>query len=131
MEKSEKMEGKEENKKEEKTILKDNDGEVDAQDESRIVSTRLIALFIVGALVGITLKTHAIQTITMGFEDYKLGKYKSDFGLSVDEEQQEEDTLEPEVEEEPETGEMQDTEGEAEVEIESENDEEVLPDTQE
>jgi len=60
------------------------------EEEGKLLNTRLIALFVIGILIGITLKTHAVKSITMGFEDYKLSKYSNDFGLDeaiLDEEQ--------------------------------------------
>lgn len=74
-----------------------NDGQHDLSknkqqedQEGRIISTKLIVLFIVGALIGITLKTHAIRTITMGFDDYKLQNFKDDF-LSADDQKEQKD----------------------------------------
>lgn len=98
MEHLEGVEGEGKDKKEESSV---EEGNVDAEvkKENRLLDTRLIALFIIGALVGITLKTHAIQNITMGFEDYKLQNLKSDFGLSPGEEEL--------VEEEQTTGEAE------------------------
>ncbi len=51
------------------------------EESKQTTSTRLIALFVIGVLIGITIKTHAIQKITMGFDDYKIHKLKSDFDL--------------------------------------------------
>ena len=81
--------------------------EEENQDEGKILNTKLVALFIIGALVGITLKTHALQTLTMGFEDYKLQKFKSDFGLPAKIEEQgapTEEELEPESGQTPDSG---------------------------
>ncbi|MEA1925703.1 MAG: hypothetical protein U9M90_00450 [Patescibacteria group bacterium] len=51
------------------------------KESKRTISTRLIALFVIGVLIGITLKTHAVQKVTMGFDDYRIHNLKSDFDL--------------------------------------------------
>ena len=110
MDKNELEEGKSEHnsqedafgKKVEKKLKKE---EINAEEfnesikEGRILNTRLIALFVIGALIGITLKTHAVRTITMGFEDYKLARYADDFELEVAEEESAEEQEEVEQDE--------------------------------
>lgn len=112
MENNEFKEGNEKSEVEEKKISSEDFNEI---SEGRILNTRLIALFVIGALIGITLKTHAVRTLTMGFEDYKLTKYSSDFNVEEGLEDEDE-VLEEEVVED--SGEAEKLE-EAEVEVES------------
>lgn len=42
---------------------------------------RAILLIIIGFLIGISLKAQAIKTLTIGYDDYRLAKLKSDFQL--------------------------------------------------
>ncbi len=39
-------------------------------------------MFVLGILIGVTLKTQALKTITMGFDDYRLKDTKHDFNLT-------------------------------------------------
>lgn len=39
---------------------------------------RLAAIFIVGFMIGIALKTQALNSITVGYEDYKKSQYQDD-----------------------------------------------------
>lgn len=57
------------------------EGKIVNKENKPAISTRLIALFVIGVLIGITLKTHAIQRITMGFDDYRIHNLRSDFDL--------------------------------------------------
>lgn len=49
-----------------------------------LFNARLIALFVLGVLIGITVKTQASKTITMGYDDYKLKNTKQGFDLSAE-----------------------------------------------
>ena len=49
---------------------------------SSIFDTRLIALFVLGILIGVTVKTQASKTITMGYDDYRLENTKQEFDLT-------------------------------------------------
>jgi len=97
MEHNEFTEGNEKSEVEEKKLSSEDFSEI---SEGRILNTRLIALFVIGALIGITLKTHAVRTLTMGFEDYKLAKYSSDYNVEDElesEEEAEEEALEDNI----------------------------------
>ena len=43
--------------------------------------SRLVFLFILGAILGISLKNIAAEKFTMGYDDYKLKSLKSDYSL--------------------------------------------------
>lgn len=63
---------------------------------------RLVALFVLGILIGVTVKTQALRTVTMGFDDYRLKETKHDFNLTQKQAQEnkpEEETADPEQEE--------------------------------
>lgn len=102
---------------ENKTALEEQKGqaEIEQKEEgkkkrfSKHIDTRMIALFVIGILVGITLKTQAVKSITMGYDDYRLENTKSDFVLTKSED--EEEAEEPSENENEETQELQ--EGEA------------------
>jgi len=88
----------------------EGEGKVDTQKEEitkqennkkdsllSLIDTRIVALFVLGVLIGVTLKTHALKTVTMGFEDYKLAQSKHEFDLSGNDDE-DEDTNEVEEE---------------------------------
>ncbi|MEA2007334.1 MAG: hypothetical protein U9O20_04230 [Patescibacteria group bacterium] len=87
----------------------EREGETETQNNTKaswlkFIDTRIVALFVLGILIGVTLKTHALKTVTMGFEDYKLAQSKHEFDLSsnkLDEEETaevEEEVMEEEEE---------------------------------
>lgn len=47
-------------------------------------------LFVVGFLIGVSVKAQAAKTITMGFDDYKLENLRSDFKLMAKKENSDE-----------------------------------------
>ncbi len=74
----------------------------------RLLDGRLVALFVLGILIGVTVKTQALKTMTMGFDDYRLKNTTHDFSLA------QKQTQEAETEEQIEEPDQ------AEVEIENE-----------
>ncbi len=50
-------------------------------DEKASRKKKLMMLFIIGILVGFILKGSILRPYTIGFEDYKIKNYKSDFQL--------------------------------------------------
>lgn len=101
----------EENKKEE--IQNNEEGVVegeigvnqDYEDEGgENTKLKLVALFVVAALVGVVIKIQATKIITTGFDDYRLSGFESDFDLSkkqevpmVDQQQENETEVEAEA----------------------------------
>ncbi|MDA3815058.1 MAG: hypothetical protein PF549_01675 [Patescibacteria group bacterium] len=63
---------------EEDIIQKENEDEAEVEGNIKL---KLTAFFIVAVLVGIVIKNQATETITTGFDDYKIAEFKSDFNL--------------------------------------------------
>ena len=53
----------------------------------KLLNGKLVALFVLGILIGVTLKTQALKTVTMGFDDYRLKETKHYFILTQKQEQ--------------------------------------------
>ncbi len=54
----------------------------DFHQEEGNTKLKLVTLFIVAVLVGVVVKTQAVKTITMGFDDYRVDNFQGDFDLS-------------------------------------------------
>lgn len=79
-ERIEKKEGEMQEAEEQKNLL----AETEMGEErffSGLVNWRLVALFVVGVLIGVVAKTQALEVVTIGAEDYKLKSIKSDYQL--------------------------------------------------
>lgn len=93
------------NEREEKREIQDENVTKEKKEKNswlKLIDTRIVALFVLGVLVGVTLKTHALKTVTMGFDDYKLSNSRHDFNLSRTDSAQEEQDNEEELPEEAE-----------------------------
>jgi hypothetical protein len=66
---------------EEKKEVAENNNEGCHQEEGN-TKLKLVTLFIVAVLVGVVIKTQAVKTITMGFDDYRVDSFQGDFDLS-------------------------------------------------
>ncbi len=76
----------------------DNTNNLEANfDEKASRKKKLMMLFIIGVLVGFILKGSILKPYVIGFEDYKIKNYKSDFQLR--EKPEEENNIENSAEE--------------------------------
>lgn len=56
-------------------------------DEKAAKKKRVLMLLVVGVLIGLFLKGVVLKPYVIGFEDYKLKNYKSDFNLQEETEE--------------------------------------------
>lgn len=68
-------------KKEEELVEEGTENRHEDRGGEENTKLKLAAIFIVAVLVGVVLKTQATKVFTMGFDDYKLDGYKSNFDL--------------------------------------------------
>lgn len=58
-------------------------GNVDADQPSESNKGRVIFVFVIGFLLGVSIKAQAVKTITLGYEDYKIKAWKDDFKAAM------------------------------------------------
>lgn len=54
-------------------------GEVEVDQSSETNKGKVIFLFVIGFLLGVSIKAQAVKTITMGYDDYKVRAWEDDF----------------------------------------------------
>jgi hypothetical protein len=76
------MEKEMEESKQEKFTFESFENKEDLEKKrKREVIFELVLFFVLGVLIGITVKTEAVKRITIGFSDYKIANGKSSYNI--------------------------------------------------